>query len=231
MTTLTSAATPHAYSRFSAPPGEATLLPTPPPPVKTIYDVPVEIVAGMASQLYLLFNLAWDYVETIHEISRTLRMAEAKRITRRIRELKRIYDQRRSRHIDGDHEGKERNLALLFEQLCAQHLTKLHYTLTNEIKRECPDTSEDETYLIEAVMTALTMLDATILYGAECDAKIRSMGVSGNSIITPEIKELIRLLPEFTAGRFNTSNPARDLTARIILNEMKQIELCEVPNT
>lgn len=220
----------HPYSRFNPGVAKAVLLPSA-APAKTIYDVPVEIVAGMASRLLLLLNLAWDYVETVHEISRTLRVGSTKRTSRRIRELKRIYDQRRSRHIDSDHENKERDLALLFEQLCAPHLTKFHYTLTNEIKRECPDASEDETYLIEAVMTALTMLDAAVLYGADCDAQIRSMGVSGNSIITPEIKELIRLLPEFTAGRFNTENPTRRLTARIILNEIKQIELCEVPNT
>ena len=222
------------YSRFSAPAGEATILSAPsPPPRKTIYDIPVEIIAGMATRLFFLFNLAWDYVDTIHEISRTLRMTDAKRTARRIRELKRIYDQRRSRHIDSDNEHKERKLALLFEQICQPHLTKLHYSLSNEIKRDCPGASEDEAYLIEAVLTTLVVFDAAVLYGADCDARIRSMGVSGNPIITPEIKELIRLLPEFIPGhfKFDAQSETRKLTARILFNEIKQIELCEVPNT
>lgn len=217
-----------AYSRFSA----AGARPDPaPPPTKTIYEVPQEIVADIAVRLLMLLNLAWDYVETIHEISRTLRTSATKRTARRIRELQRIYEQRRSRHISNSDEVKERRIALLFEALCAPHMKKLHYALTNDIKHQCPEATEDETYLIEAVMTALTMLDAAKLYGAVCDAQIRDMGVDGSSMITPEIKELGRLLPEFTAGRFNTANPIRELTARRFLNEVRQIELCETPNT
>ena len=233
MTTTTPTPPPRfQFSTASNPPSQfvsGSRVPAPAPPAKTIYDIPVEIVSNMAVKLFMMLNLAWDYVETILEISQTLRLEPGKQLARQIRRNQRIYHQRRAAHISNSDEPKERNLALLFETLLSPHLNKLHYARSSEIKHRCPAATTDESYLIEAVATALTMLDATLLYGAECDARIRALGVSGNSIITPEIRELSRLLPKFLAGRFDPNIPARNLTARIILNELRQIELNETP--
>lgn len=194
---------------------------------RTIDDIPVDKVAGMAARLFMLLNLAWDYVETIQQIAKTLHPDGSKRISRRISELRRIYEQRRSYSLRDSEVAKERHVALLFEELCKPHLRKLHYSLVNEIQKTRPGISPDEMNLSEAVNTALAVLDAVKLYGDKCDAYIKAQGVEGHSILTDELYELRGLLPRFAENVYVADGTARGLTARILFNEIQQIDLID----
>lgn len=194
---------------------------------KSIDDIPVDIIAGMAARLYMLLNLAWDYVETIQQVAKLMRLDSAKKVSRRINELHQRYDQRRSYSLTDKEVLLERKIALLFETFCSPHLTKLHYSLTNEIKRAWPEIGADDVYLAEAVETAATILDAVIMFGKECDSYISSQGVTGHSVITGEILELYRMLPQFMPRNIKIEGSARKLTAKILFNEIKQLELID----
>lgn len=207
---------------FSQPP---TLQSRPPAgrPRKSVDDLPVDEIAGMAGRLFMLMSLAWDYVETVQQIAKVLRASETKPASRRVNELHRIYDQRRSYSLSGYEVNAEKEVALIFEEVCSGHMRKLHRALCNEH----PDLSKDWLDLVEAVDTALTVLMAAILYGKECDATLRSQGVCGHSIITAEILELAQLLPIFAGDCYMKDSPARTLTTRILLNEVKRIDLID----
>lgn len=192
-------------------------------PRKSVNDLPVDEIAGMAGRLFMLLALAWDYVETVQQIAKMLGASETKPASRRINELRRIYDQRRSYSLSGYEVNAEREVALIFEKVCSDHMRKLHWALCNEH----PGLSKDWLDLIEAVDAALTVLMAAVLYGKECDATLRRQGVYGHSIITAEILELVQLLPIFAGDCYKKDSPARKLTARVLLNEIKRIDLID----
>lgn len=56
-------------------------------PPKTTKDLPQRPLARMATKLYLLGALAWDYADTVCNIAASLRICETKPASRAVREL------------------------------------------------------------------------------------------------------------------------------------------------
>lgn len=216
------------FSRFAA----ASLAPLPryvttPPPKKSVDDLPPDLVAGMAARYLMLLALSWDYVETIQQLAKLLNAHQTKAASRRIHELRRAYNQRLAGSLSDHDVCAQKRIALLFEQICRPHLNKLHWALRNETKQRHPGLAEDWLDLVEAVDTALTVLDAASSYAHNCDSVLRAQGVAGHSMLTADISELIRLLPLFAGDCYNSKSEARKLTSRIRLNELKKIDLVD----
>lgn len=214
--------TPTCYSVFSG-----SSLTLPPGHQPTIDDFPPDEVAGMAARLLMLLNLAWDYVETIQQIAGLLEISDTRRVSRRVNELRRAHYQRLSYSLNGSDIDGGKKVALLFESVCSEHLRKFHWAIINEIKREHPALESEYADLLEAVYTAMTVLESAMLFGKECDGRLRAHGVKGNSTLTPEVRELSRLLPLFAGDCYNPHSQVRTLTARILLNEVKGIDLVD----
>ncbi len=178
-------------------------------------------LARMAVKIYLLGSLAWDYADTVCNIAASMRLSQTKKVSRAIRELKHDYDRFRSRSLSNADVDKETELGLLFESLCQNHFNKLVYGLSVDA---VPDLNEDYKMLIKAVYMALTIIDTMILFAKECDDWIQSQGVNAHSILADHFHRLSSLLPLFAGDCYGKSD-SRELTSRILLKEIKRIEI------
>lgn len=196
-----------------------------PPRQPTTRDIPFNLLSHMAVKLHMIELLAWDYADTVITWSgKAIGTQEAKRLSRRIRQLKVDYDRFHSRSLDDESCRRAFDLALLFESICKPHLTKLCYGLTNELKKTFPDLNEKSFTLLIATHELLTITDTMKMFAADCDATIRSYGVNKHSILCNEAAQLAQLAPEYL-GDCISCPEARKLTAKILLNELKNIEL------
>lgn len=202
------------FCRTSTPPGR-----------KTLGNVPQADLGHMAVKIYLIGALVWDYTDTILDISAQMRIGATKKISRAIRELRQDYDRVRARNLDSKYVEREWELAELFESINKDHFTKLYNALQNEIRH---DTNLDKDYeiLVGAVQIAMTVLDALKLYAAQCDQFIHKYyPAAPHSILPDHFRRLSILLPEYAGDCYNRRSTARQLTARILLNSINDIEL------
>lgn len=118
---------------------------------------------------------------------------------------------------------KETELALLFEEICQEHFTKLNYGISSD--KSVAGLNKDYEMLIKAVQMAMTVIDTMKFYAAECDEWIRGHGVEAHSILSDHFIRLSMILPQFAGDSYNANIEARKLTAKILINEIKAIEI------
>lgn len=192
-------------------------------PRLTARDIPQKPLARMAVKIYLLGCLAWDYADTVCNVAATLRLKETRALSRSVRELKRDYDRFRNRMMDSESLAKESELALMYEDICEEHFQKLNYGI--EADKYSAGLKEDYMLLVKAVQMAMTVLDVMKAYARECDEWIRSLGVHVHSILDDHFRSLAVLLPGFAGNAYNANAEARKITANILLNEIKSIQV------
>ena len=178
-----------------------------------------------ASSLCTLMNLTWGYVETILDMCVLMKLKETKPLVRKIRELKREYDQFRHTKIDDECERKETETAEAFEDLVQNHLSKLFNGIDFEMRKI--GLKDDWKALAIAVHQAMTLMDVVSLYARRCDAEIRKRGleVEDRCMIQKEFLALYPLIPQFAGDCYIKDFPARKITANILLNEIVRLEL------
>lgn len=197
-----------------------------PPVIKTLKTMPEKDILRLSVKIFLVGALVWDYTDTVLQIAAQMRIGNGtQKVSRAIRELKQDYDWMCRRHIDMEHVRRICDLSLLFEHINDANLTKLNYGLRQEIRR---DTELDEDYvmLLDAVQTALTVLDALKLYAAQCDAEIRKHYPGApHSCLPDHYRKLGELLPLYAGDHYKQDSESRRITARILLNEINLIDL------
>lgn len=179
----------------------------------------------MSVCLYLVGALVWDYTDTVVKLAAQMRIGAAKRLSRAVRELRLDYDRVRAQDLDSDYLNREWELAQLFEDVNKETFDRLCNGLLTEIRR---DTTLDDAnvILVEAVQMAMTMLDALRLYADECDKFIRRYyPAAPHSILPDHFKRLAILLPEYAGDCYDRYSNTRHLTARTLLNRIKEIKL------
>ena len=192
---------------------------------KTLDDVPAEPLSRMGVKMYIIGALVWDYADTVLNIAAQMRISATKKVSRAIRQLRLDYDRLRQLDLDGKHIRREWELAELFESISQQHITKLCNGLLAEIRRDHNLNKEYET-LVEAVQIAMTLLDTLRLYAAQCDAFIRKYYPQApHSILPDHFMKLAMLLPQYAGDCYDEHSQSRKLTAKILLNEINQIEI------
>lgn len=178
-----------------------------------------------ASSLCTLMNLTWGYVETILDMCVLMKLKDTKPLVRRVRELKREYDQFRHTVIDDKCERKETETAEAFEDLVQKHLTKLFNGIDFEMRKI--GLKDDWKALAIAVHQAMTLMDVVSLYARRCDEEIRKRGVDvkDRCMIQEEFLALYPLIPQFAGDCYIKDFPAHKITANILLNEIVKLEL------
>lgn len=195
------------------------------PRQKGIYDIPQKKgLSHRAIKVYLLGALVWDYTETVLDLASQMRINETKKLARAVRTLRDDYDRLQRDSLMTDHLEHIRDLSILFERICRTHLERMCNGIRTDLGRY-PDLSAEYRMLLIAVYSALTVLNALTIYGNECDAWIRKHGIHGNSILGTQLPRLAILLKEFAGDKYNPHIEACLITARILCNELKQIEL------
>lgn len=178
-----------------------------------------------ASSLYTLMNLTWSYVQTILDLCAHMRLRETLPLCRKIKQLKREYDQFRHTRIDDATERLETETAEAFEDSVHQHLSKLFNGIDFEMRKI--GLKDDWKALAIAVHQAMTLMDVVSLYARRCDAEIRKRGVAveDRCMIQKEFLALYPLIPQFAGDCYIKDFPARKITANILLNEILKMEL------
>lgn len=92
---------------------------------KTLDDVPQTELAHMAVKIYMIGAMVWDYTDTVLDIAAQMRIVEAKKLSRTIRELRKEYDYIRSRDLDCNHIKREWEMAELFESVNKEAFQRL----------------------------------------------------------------------------------------------------------
>lgn len=186
--------------------------------------VPRELMLEWGVRLYTLMNLAWDYVDTICDVCIQQRAEGTKPLVRRVRRLKREYDQFRSRCIDSDFEREEAERAEAFEETFSKDFRLLFNAIDFEVAKL--GLEKNSRVLVIAVHQALTVMDAVKAYAATCDTEMRKMGlmVKDYSMVQSEFMELYSIVPLFAGDRY-TRLEVRKLTAGILRNRIARIQV------
>lgn len=194
-------------------------------PVNLADELPEEYLFDRSFRLFILQNLAWDYIETILDVCAQQKRKETKPLARTIRELHRRYDIFRSAKVDSDHTEAETNAALLFEQGVAEDLRRFHNSVGMDSSRI--DLTERARVLISAVQDAMLLLDAVKVYARILDCEIADMGIwtCDCCLVQDEILRLYPLIPLFGGDCYEATSGARDLSARIIVNRLRDIKI------
>ena len=204
----------------------AVSVPKKPRFVPIVDAVPRDILLHWAANLYTLMNLGWDYVETVLDVVIQMRLSETKPLVRRVRQLRREYEQFRSRAIDGKAERNERECAEAFEDFVQKHLSRLFNALEFETKKQ--DIRKDYATLVIATQQAMTILDAVKAYARRCDREIREryrVDVPDMCMVQKEFMALYDLVPQFAGDCYDAKLPARKLTAGILIKELLKTDI------
>lgn len=188
--------------------------------------VPEHVMVDWGMRLFTLMNLAWGYIDTVIDLSIAMRITETKRLTRRIRELKREYDRHRFTCIDRSFEQTETERAEQFEEHFDKDFRKLYHAIDFETAKLGLD--KDWRAIVIAVQQAMTIMDAVKIFSSQCAAKMRDYGlyrVKEHCMILDEFLALYPLVPLFAGDCYIPNLPARKLTAEILVKRVNQLEV------
>lgn len=190
------------------------------PKERLIDDLPQQELCLWGLRLFALINLSWDYIDTILQVCSNHRMDETKRLARRVRELKREYDQFRiCGPVDGSFEKAETRHGLIIEEIYEGDFDRLFASLTLEADRRKLTGGGRELFI--AVHQALALMDAVRMYARWCDRQMASHGVwqTDCCMVQQQFLDLFPLIPQFLPGVLR--NPAfHETSARIIANRL-----------
>ena len=183
--------------------------------LKTLRDVPLELITEWSYKLFALMNLAWDYIDTICDLCATHKLQSTKKIIRQIHEIKCEYDRFRQRNVSNldEMEKFEIGHGLRLEEYCETDFAKLFYCLDSETKRQ--NLNPVYSSLAVAIQQALTLMDAVKLYARWCDERIASFDVwtCDCCMVQTEFLQLYPLVPQLARNIFTPDPGQRKLTA------------------
>ena len=176
---------------------------------------------------YVIFEVAWDYVDTTINLAILLRIQETKRLTRAMRELRRRFDQQRQPFIDRNDQEKEQDHMIEFEEKSNHVLTPIYKGLKTTIRKQHPALVGDWVDFLCSVELASIIFSALFKYGIECDKLIESRcGRANHSILPDEMFKIANLVKEFR-GDTITNIRLRPAYVGKMLKQIKRIDLIE----
>lgn len=172
----------------------------------------------------MLGNIAWSYTDTVLDMAAHMKIVAVKKVSRLIRQIKRDYEVFRHMALKYDDKTFLNEISDLFEEINSEAFTKLCNGLDIEIGKKA-DLDAENVYLVKAVQMVMTVLDAMRLYDADCRTWIVSQGVSDHTFISHHFDQLAVLIPQYAGDCYDPKSESRRITARILYNEVKNIEL------
>lgn len=191
---------------------------------KTAEDLPVNERARMVVKVCMLCELIWNYTDTVRDIASQMKIQQTKAVSRAVRELHREYEQFLSPILHANSIAHARGLSELFESINTKTFNRLCEGLRVEMGRTLSLEKKSE-YLILAVQMVMTVIDAIRLFDADCCAWMESQGVENHTVVPSHIRRLAILIPQYAGDCYDPHSKARKITARILYNDIKAIEL------
>lgn len=197
-------------------------------PAKALDAVPERLLVEWSFKLYAMCALGWDYVETLCDQCIIMRLNATKPLVRKIRELKRSYEQFRSCVMTQEASDNEMEHALNFEEYVRDDFNKLMNAVEPEVNKL--DLLPDHRLLVMAVHKALAVMEAVKQYAQWCDRQIASYGVwvCDCCMVQTEFLQLYPLIPLFAGDCYQPDIEGRRLTASILVNRIMKMGLDEI---
>ncbi len=196
------------------------------PNVKSLADVPADILVTIRVRMFALGALVWDYVDTMLELARCMRHPDLKTQSRLIKAIRSEYEHHRQ--LNQHFLNREMNWALDFEQFVQPATEEMLRALPPKSDKLFSRLSDVEYWLVVAAQQARCMLQALSLYVGGCERALEQFGVNlGNKSLLPsQFRLLESLLPRFSLGvRFDDT--PRSKAANQIALELAKIVVCD----
>lgn len=196
--------------------------------MKTIKDVPDELLVEWSYKLFALINLAWDYVDTVCNLAAGMKLEPTKPLVRTVRGLKREYDRFRWGVFGSRDEINETNGGLRFEEKFKADFGRLLNGIELEVNKL--DLNADHRLLVIAVQQAMTLMDAVKVYARRCDKQMADMGVwvCDCCMVQTEFLKLFPLMPQFAGDCYQGVIEARRLSSGILANRLTAMRLADL---
>lgn len=191
---------------------------------KTLDDLPEKERLRIIVKISLLGTLAWDYADTVLDIARQMKIPQMKKVSRAVSELRREYDRYNGSFLSSDDCTHMKRLSDLFADINDTAFNRLCYGLDTELGR-IDRFDPQNAYLIKAVQMTMTVIDTMKLFADESDAWMEAHGVDGHTVMPKHFGPLAILIPQYAGDCYDPHSEARRITAGILLNEIKKIEL------
>lgn len=183
---------------------------------------------------FVVAQLAWDYADTIINVSSILKLDSTKKLCRAVRELKRRYDNVRAEFTNNAHLDSEVENMYVFEDgvsdLFSLYLKNIEFDLNSEYPQL---DSEYRSYLL-AIYQCHIVLQSIYRYAEMQKVKIEKIvGHRIGDVLPAELRKLDILVMAFVgdkpvSSKFDTQQKTY---AQCIANRMSLIELCDTKDT
>lgn len=178
---------------------------------------------------FVIANLVWDYADTVTRIAAMLRLGGAKKLSRRVKELKVEYDRTRLPYLDAKHQDSEIENGYIFEDAVNDITQQLLKNITFDLRCEYPNLDPEHLDFLIAVYQCDIMLNALMEY-----SRIKSNEVSYKlnlpsigRMLPDAIYKLVPVMPRF-AGDKPLSVEFGELRKRYIKTYASQMSRIEV---
>lgn len=185
---------------------------------RSTYDLDEDHVTLLMITMYGAGALAWDYADTVLDLASQMRLSQTRQLSRSVRELHGRYEAFTARSLSMFDKRRLTEIGQLIETAFGTHFSRLSSGLDNELAPL--GLQPTFRYLVKAVQQAMTVLDAMRHYDAKCADWLTSQRLPTQSILAAHFNSLYTLLPQFAGDAYNPASPTRDLTARILCNEL-----------
>lgn len=151
---------------------------------------------------FVISGLAWDYADTLLDMSAWMKLSETRHLGRRIRELRKEYDQIHSTYIDKSHQNSEIENMYVYEEGVKNIFKTYFVNLRCDLKSEYPELSEDYVTFLVAVYQCHVTLQSLLLYAKRQSERVAELvGHPIGNIIARPVRELAKLVLEYVGDK------------------------------
>lgn len=200
---------------------------------KNIDELPRREASEHCFKLSSLARLVWEYAISATDTAEAMDRenidkidADTRRLRRKIcQQIRKLYDDRHSgrvRYISERLKAEEIRFMDMFEETTEEHLSTLNRVLMEDALKQ--NLSREMRYLVVAAGAAHTLVQALELYDEYVIKWCRSLECYLPTLLTKHYQPLKVLLRCLCGDAWTNKSPNRDLSAKIIFNQLKAVE-------
>lgn len=146
---------------------------------------------------FVFFDVIWDYIDSLMDMTCFLRIHETKKLNRAMREIRADYDYFRSKHLDFDHREKTREQSEQFVDE-SEPLKWAWRVILSEVKKKNPDMDKDWVMFVAQCEITCSLFAALRKYANHFDKMItEKAGRKMHSILPDEFNRMHILIPHY----------------------------------
>lgn len=198
-----------------------------------IDELPRREASEHCFKLSSLARLVWDYAISATDTAEAMDRenldkcdSDVCRLRRKMcQQIRKLYEDRhtgRVKYISQRLKAEEARFMDVFEESVDEHLSTLNRVLMEDALKQ--NLSREMRYLVMAAGAAYTLVQALELYDEYAIKWCRSLGCYLPTLLTKHYQPLKVLLRSLCGDAWTDKSPNRDLSAKIIFNQLKAVE-------